>query len=86
MIIKAAAVQASPVQFDLPKSIAKVGKLVTEAAGQGAQLIVLPEAFLSAYPRHFSFAIGFRTDDNRTWYSKYVEVCRRGCRLLSSPP
>lgn len=74
MIVKAAAVQSSPVSFDLPKSVAKVARLVAEAAGEGAQLVVLPEAFLSAYPRHFSFSIGYRTEDNRLWYSKYVEV------------
>ncbi|BEJ12691.1 hypothetical protein CspHIS471_0211510 [Cutaneotrichosporon sp. HIS471] len=73
MIVKVAAVQASPVSFDLPKSIDKVARLVAEAAGNGAQLIVLPEAFLSAYPRHFTFSIGYRTEANREWYKKYVE-------------
>ncbi|CAK9785726.1 Nitrilase/cyanide hydratase and apolipo protein N-acyltransferase [Cutaneotrichosporon oleaginosum] len=73
MIVKAAAVQASPVSFDLVKSVDKVARLVAEAAGNGAQLIVLPEAFLSAYPRHFSFSVGYRTEDNRQWYKKYVE-------------
>ncbi|GMK59014.1 hypothetical protein CspeluHIS016_0700290 [Cutaneotrichosporon spelunceum] len=72
-MIKAAAVQASPVAFDLAKSIDKAERLVSEAAEHGAKLIVLPEAFLSAYPRHLSFAIGYRTEDNREWYRKYVE-------------
>lgn len=31
----------------------------------------------SAYPRHLEFKVGARTDENRTWYRKYVELSVR---------
>jgi hypothetical protein len=54
--IKVAAVQAAPVSFDLEKSIEKVAKLTKEAAAEaGADLVVFPEGFLSAYPWRYAF-------------------------------
>ena len=73
--VKVAAVQAASVAFDLPASLDKLEKLVVEAKQQGAQLVVFPEAFLSAYPRYLDFVIGTRTEENREWFRRYVEVC-----------
>ncbi|KAI1376661.1 carbon-nitrogen hydrolase [Hypoxylon crocopeplum] len=72
-VVKVAAVQAAPVSFDLEKSLAKLTKLVGEAAGAGADLIVFPEAFLSAYPWRYAFdaTIGAREPRGREWYAKY---------------
>lgn len=82
---RVAAVQASSVGFDLAASVEKVAKLVSEAKSNGAQLVVLPEAFLSAYPRHWGFAIGARTEEQRQWFANYVSVSlflrRGGCVL-----
>ena len=47
-----AAVQATPVILDLEGSVAKAIGLIADAAGQGAQLVVFPEAFLSLYPSY----------------------------------
>ena len=47
--VRAAAVQAEPVVLDLDASLAKACDLLEEAAGQGAGLIVFPEAFLTTY-------------------------------------
>ena len=44
-------VQAAPALFDRDATIEKACRLVTEAASQGAQLILFPEAFIPAYPR-----------------------------------
>lgn len=40
--VKVAAVQAAPVAFDLPKSLAKVAYFTAEAAKSGADLVVFP--------------------------------------------
>ncbi|KAH9887463.1 hypothetical protein F4778DRAFT_756799 [Xylariomycetidae sp. FL2044] len=48
--VKMAAVwTAAPVSFDLGRSLEKLTKLTAEAAAAGAELIVFPEGFLSAY-------------------------------------
>jgi predicted amidohydrolase len=48
--VRVAAIQATPVILDLEASVAKAARLLAEAAGEGAQLAVLPETFLSLYP------------------------------------
>jgi nitrilase len=48
--VVAAAVQASPVVLELEATLLKLAGLVEAAADRGARLIVLPEAFVSAYP------------------------------------
>lgn len=47
---KVAVVQYAPVFFDRESTIKKAIMLVKEAAENGAQLVVFPEAFISAYP------------------------------------
>jgi nitrilase len=48
--VTAACVQAEPVVLDRDASIDKLERLVEEAAGQGATLVVFPEAFIPVYP------------------------------------
>jgi nitrilase len=43
-------VQQPPVYLDLTKSLARAAELIAEAAANGAQLIVFPEAWLPGYP------------------------------------
>ncbi len=50
MMVKAAIVQAAPIYYDLAASLDKAQTLITEAAQQGAQLVVLGETWLPGYP------------------------------------
>ena len=48
--VKVACIQAEPVVLDREATIDKLAALAAEAAGNGAQLLVFPEAFVPAYP------------------------------------
>jgi nitrilase len=48
--VNVACVQAEPVILDRDATIEKLAALAAEAAGNGAQLLVFPEAFIPAYP------------------------------------
>ena len=47
---KAAAIQASPVFLNREATVEKSCRLIEEAAGKGAELIVFPEVYIPAYP------------------------------------
>src|ERR1700722_1283744 len=72
---KVAVVQASPVVFDRERTLEKLCALTREAAQQGAQLVLFPEAFVSAYPRGLDFGavVGSRTDAGREDFRRYWE-------------
>ncbi len=73
--VKAAVVQDAPVVFDLEATLTKVGHLLEKASQQGAQLVVFPEAFVSAYPIGLDFGarIGFRKPEGREDFRRYFE-------------
>jgi nitrilase len=48
--VTVACIQAEPVVLDREATIDKLERLAAEAAGNGAQLLVFPEAFVPAYP------------------------------------
>ena len=48
--VRVAAVQATPVILDAAATVEKAARLIGEAAGEGAQLVVLPETFVPLYP------------------------------------
>ena len=73
--VRVAVVQASPVIMNLTESIEKLRTLTSDAAKQGAKLVLFPEAFLSAYPRGLNFGskIGSRSDKGREDWYRYWE-------------
>lgn len=72
---KVAVVQAAPVLFDRDASTEKASRLIKDAGEQGAQVVLLPEAFIPAYPRGFSFGmvVGSRSPEGRLLWQRYWE-------------
>ena len=72
---KVAVVQAAPVLFNQDATIAKACDLIGQAAEQGAQLILFPEAFIPAYPRGLAFGtvVGSRSPVGRKIWQRYWE-------------
>jgi len=73
--VRAAVVQASPVLFDREGTLEKIAQLTADAVSKGAELIVFPEAFISAYPRGMDFGavVGARSDEGREAFRRYWE-------------
>jgi nitrilase len=71
--VKAAVVQAAPILFDREATVEKALRLVSEAAENGSQLILFPEAFIPAYPRGLSFGtvVGGRKPEGRLTWERY---------------
>jgi nitrilase len=74
-VFTAAVVQAAPVAFDLDRSIEKLADLTADAAASGAEVVLFPEAFLSAYPKGLDFGarIGSRSPAGRADFQRYFE-------------
>ncbi len=73
MQVKVGVVQATPVFFDINKTIDKLESLVIDYAKKGCQLLLFPESFIPGYPRKFTFgaSVGLRTDAGRELYKTY---------------
>jgi nitrilase len=73
--IKVAVVQAAPVLFEREASTEKACQLIRECGQNGAQVVLLPEAFIPAYPRGFSFGmrVGSRDPEGRLLWQRYWE-------------
>ena len=74
--VRAAVVQTGSVAFDTPATLARVERLAADAAGQGAQLAVFPEALVGGYPKGADFGaqIGRRSPEGREWFRRYREA------------
>ncbi|PHS22487.1 MAG: nitrilase [Robiginitomaculum sp.] len=72
-IIKGAVVQAGTCLYDTPRTLDKFEDLLADAARQGAQLTVFPEAFIGGYPKGADFGarVGSRTPAGREDYQRY---------------
>ena len=70
-----AVVQDASVFLDRDGSIQKTIELAREAAGNGAELVLFPEAFVPGYPRGLSFGaiVGSRSAAGRALFRRYAE-------------
>lgn len=70
---RVAVAQAASVPHDPAATAVKAAGLVREAAGQGVELLVFPEAFIGGYPKGASFGapVGMRKPEGREAYKEY---------------
>jgi nitrilase len=74
--MRAAVVQAGSICFDTQASLKKLASFASDAAGQGAELAVFPEAFVGGYPKGIDFGarVGSRTSEGRDWFRRYFDA------------
>jgi len=88
--VKVAVVQAAPVLFDREATVEKACQLVLEAGAEGAELVLLPESFIPAYPRGLGFGtvVGSRSPEGRRTWERYwansVEVPGPATEMLGA--
>ena len=56
-LTKVAVIQASPVLFNKDATLEKACGLIREAGKHDSRLVLLPEAFIPAYPKGLSFGM-----------------------------
>ena len=73
--IRAAVVQAASAVFDCKASLDRACELTAQAAAQGAQVALFPEAFIGGYPKGLDFGarVGSRRSEGREDFRRYWE-------------
>ena len=73
--VRVAVVQASAVPFDSDACVDKALGLIGEAAGQGAKVVVFPEAFIGGYPKglNYGLVVGARDPAGREEFRRSLE-------------
>lgn len=92
-VFDVAVVQAASTFLNREASIQKVAGLATEAAVNGAKLVLFPEAFIPGYPRGLSFGatVGSRSAEGRALFRRCADAAITGpgpdtIRLGGLPP
>jgi nitrilase len=86
--VRAAVVQAGAIPLDADAGIDKAIRLIGDAAGKGAKVIVFPEAFITGYPKgqNYGLVVGARDPAGREEFRLYldaaIEVPGPGTRRL----
>jgi nitrilase len=70
---RVAVVQAGTSLFNTPRTLERMEALCAEAAGQGVELAVFPEAYVGGYPKGLDFGarVGTRSAEGRDDYLRY---------------
>jgi nitrilase len=73
--VRVAVVQAGSILFDTPRSLEKLADLTANAAGQQAELVVIPEAFIGGYFKghDFGVSVGIRSEEGRDQFRRLFE-------------
>ena len=69
-VTRVAVVQASAIPFDRTAAVDRVCSMTADAAQDGAELVLFPEAYVGGYPWGLAFgtAVGGRSEaGRRTW-------------------
>lgn len=73
-VVKVASVQATPVFLNRDATVEKACSLIAEAGSHGAQLVVLPEAFIPSFPLWIATrAAGPERNEQMQLYAELVE-------------
>jgi nitrilase len=74
--VRAAVVQAGAIPFDTEACADKAIRLIAEASGLGAKVIVFPEAFIPGYPKgvNYGLVVGARDSAGREEFRLYLEA------------
>ena len=74
--VRAAVVQAGAIPLDAEAGIDKAIRLIGDAAGRGAKVIVFPEAFITGYPKGQSYGlvVGARDPAGREEFRLYLDA------------
>lgn len=74
--VRAAVVQAGALPFDTEACVDKAIRLMAEASGLGAKVIVFPEAFIPGYPKgvNYGLVVGARDPAGREEFRLYLEA------------
>lgn len=72
-LVKVGVVQATPILFDIRKSVSLVIEWIRQAKKENCEVLLFPESFIPAYPRGISYdaVIGKRTDRGRELWLDY---------------
>lgn len=75
-VLRAAVVQTGSRLYDTPATLDRLEVLARQAAGQGAQLVVFPEAYVGGYPKGADFGarVGSRSLEGRKAFQRYFEA------------
>ncbi len=81
--IRVALIQARPVYYDLARTVTKALSLISEAAGQGAQLAAFPETFFPGYPAWLDYAVDYARWDHPPTKRLYARLAANSLAIDS---